>query len=141
METTPRHDQTTPQGQTTPLQELQHQLQVEIVEVDEHDRGAVLRLSGEVDMATAQGLVAAFVELANRRFTDVIVDASLVTFMDSTGLHALTQGKKRIHEVGSQIALIVSPQVRRLLELAFPEHLFAVRVDTMEQAREALGWD
>ena len=100
-----------------------------------------MRLSGEVDIATVQGLVAAFVELADRRLTQVIVDASLVTFMDSTGLHALTQGKKRIHEVGSQIALVVSPQVRRILELMFPEHLFAVRVDTMEQAREALGWD
>lgn len=60
---------------------------------------------------------------------------------NSSGLNVLVQGKKRIHEVGSRIALIVSPQVRRILELMFPEHLFAARVDTMEQAREALGWD
>ena len=127
--------------ETTPLQDQTTQLEVEIIAVEEHQHGAVLRLSGEVDLATAQRLVTAFLELADRRLTEVIIDASLVTFMDSTGVHALTQGKARIHEVGSRIALITSPQVRRVLELIFPEPLFAARVDTMEKAREALGWD
>lgn len=133
-QTTPQHDQTTPEDQNT-------QLLVEIVEWEGHEHRAVLRLSGEVDLATAPDLLAAFYELADRRLSDVIVDASLVTFMDSTGLHALTQGKARIHDEGSRIALITSPQVRRVLELIYPEPLFAARVDTMEQARKALGWD
>ncbi len=64
----------------------------------------------------------------------------MVTFMDSTGLHALVSGKDRIHGSGTTIALIASPQVRRVLELIFPEPLFAARVDTMDQARESLGW-
>lgn len=115
-------------------------LQIEILEVDDHQGGAVLRLTGEIDMATASRMQEAFQELADRRLTEVIVDASMVTFMDSTGLHALIEGKRQIHEVGSNLALVVSPQVRRVLELVFPEHLFAIRVDTMEQAREALGW-
>lgn len=115
-------------------------LQVDIIEVDGRDRGAVLGLSGEVDMATAPRLEAAFQELADRRLTELIVDASMVTFMDSTGLHALVKGKRQVHEVGSSIAVVVSPPVRRLFELAFPESLFPVRVDTIEQAREALGW-
>ncbi len=115
-------------------------LQVDILEVDNRDHGAVLRLSGEVDMATASRLEAAFKELADRRLTEVIVDASMVTFMDSTGLHALVKGKRQIHEGGFSMAVVVSPQVRRVLELVFPESLFAARVDTMEQAREALRW-
>lgn len=72
--------------------------------------------------------------------TEVIVDASSVTFMDSTGLHALVTGKGRMHGSGTTIALIASPQVRRVLELIFPDPLFAARVDTMEHARESLGW-
>lgn len=115
-------------------------LQVDILEVESRPTGAVLRLSGEIDMATVSRLQEAFQELADRRLTEVIVDASMVTFMDSTGLHALVEGKRQIHEVGSSLALVASPQVRRVLELAFPEQLFAARVDTMEQAREALGW-
>jgi len=126
--------------ETTPLKDHPTQLQIEIVDVEEHEHGAVLRLTGEVDIATVQSLVAAFIELADRKLTEVIVDASLVTFMDSTGLHALVEGKRQIHEVGSRIALVASPQVRRILELVFPEPLFAARVDTMEHAREALGW-
>lgn len=122
------------------MEEQTTQLQVDILDVDDSDHGAVLRLSGEVDMATAPRLGAAFQELADRRLTEVIIDASMVSFMDSTGLHALVKGKRQIHEVGSTLALVTSPQVRRVLELAFPEHLFAARVDTMEQAREALGW-
>jgi len=127
--------------ETTPLRDHTTQLQVEIVDVEGHERGAVLRLTGEVDIATVQRLVAAFIELADRKLTEVIVDASLVSFMDSTGLHALVEGKRQIHDVGSRIALVASPQVRRILELVFPEPLFAARVDSMEHAREALGWD
>lgn len=116
------------------------QLQIEISEVPGHPSGAVLRFVGEVDIATADTLAAAFEDLEARQLTEVIVDASMVTFMDSTGLHALVSGKDRIHGSGTTIALIASPQVRRVLELIFPEPLFAARVDTMDQARESLGW-
>lgn len=116
------------------------QLQIDIVEVPEHNGGAILKLVGEVDLATAGKLTEAFAELANRHLTEVIVDATEVGFMDSTGLHALIQGKGQIHEVGTAIALIASPQVRRVLELMFPEPLFASRVDTMEEAEGSLGW-
>ena len=116
------------------------QLQVDISEVAGHVRGAILRLEGEVDISTAARLEEAFRELADKRLTEVIVDASQVTFMDSTGLHALIDGKGRIHDLGTRIALVASPQVRRILELLFPDPLFAARVDSLEQAREALGW-
>jgi anti-sigma B factor antagonist len=122
------------------VEELNRYLEVDILDVDDRENGAVLRLSGEVDMGTASRLEAAFQELADRRLTEVIVDASMVTFMDSTGLHALVKGKQLIHETGSSLALVASPQVRRVLELVFPDPLVAARVDTMEQAREVLGW-
>jgi anti-sigma B factor antagonist len=122
------------------VEEQNTHLEVDILDVDDRESGAVLRLSGEVDMTTASKLETAFQELADRRLTEVIVDASTVTFMDSTGLHALVKGKQLIHEAGSNLALVASPQVRRVLELVFPDPLFAARVDTMEQARNALGW-
>jgi anti-sigma B factor antagonist len=122
------------------VEEQNTHLEVDILDVDDRESGAVLRLSGEVDMTTASKLETAFQELADRRLTEVIVDASTVTFMDSTGLHALVKGKQLIHEAGSNLALVASHQVRRVLELVFPDPLFAARVDTMEQARNALGW-
>lgn len=99
---------------------------------------AILRLAGEVDMATAPSLVSAFRDLADQSLTEVVIDASGVSFMDSSGLHALIQGKRIIHETGSRILLVTSRPVRLLLEVAFPESLFAGRFDSLEEAMDAL---
>ncbi|MFP4555071.1 MAG: STAS domain-containing protein, partial [Actinomycetota bacterium] len=66
--------------------------------------------------------------------TSVILDATDVTFMDSTGLHALIEGKRTLHEHGSQIFLVPSPQVQRVLELVFPDPLFASRLESVDEA-------
>jgi anti-anti-sigma factor len=80
-----------------------------------------------------------FQVIADRGLRSVIIDATDVTFMDSTGLHALVDGKRIIHETGTTIYLVPSSQVRRVLELAFPEPLFAARLDSVEEALAALG--
>ena len=76
--------------------------------------------------------------MAQEPYSAVIIDASGVTFMDSTGLHALVEGKKLIHENGTRIVLVPSRQVRRVLELVFPDPLFATRVETIEEALAAI---
>lgn len=102
------------------------------------DGAAILRLAGEVDVATAPSLVSAFRDLADQSLTEVIVDASGVSFMDSSGLHALIQGKRIIYEAGSRILLVTSRPIRMLLEVAFPEPLFAGRFDSLEEAMATL---
>jgi anti-sigma B factor antagonist len=103
------------------------------------DEAAILFLSGEIDLATAPQLVAHFQELADRGLTDVIVDAREVSFIDSTGLHGLIKGKRIIHEKGSQVILVPSLQMRRLLEMVFPEPIFTACVNSMEEAHAMLG--
>lgn len=99
---------------------------------------AVLVLSGEIDMATAPKMVSQFQELAETGLTEVIIDAREVSFVDSSGLHGLIEGKRIIHEKGSKIVLVPSRQVQRVLELVFPEPLFAARVDSMDEALATL---
>ena len=107
--------------------------------IDELPNGpAILVLSGEIDLTTAPKMVSKFQELADRGLTEVIVDAREVSFIDSTGLHGLVEGKRIIHEKGSTIVLVPSRQVRRVLEIIFPEPLFAFRVDTMDEAFDML---
>lgn len=120
-------------------QDSEPQLTAEIDETWQGEGAAVLRVVGEVDLASMNVLTGAFEDLVDRHLTDVIIDATGVTFMDSTGLHALVEGKRRIHEAGTTIVLIASPQVRRSLELVFPDPLFAARVETMEEALTALA--
>jgi anti-anti-sigma factor len=102
---------------------------------------ALMRLKGEVDLSSAQLLTDQFAKCAGQGFTDMVVDATEVTFMDSTGLHALIEGKRLVHDDGIRIFLVPSPQVRRVLELVFPEPLFAARLETVEQAIATIDGD
>jgi len=115
-------------------EEVQFSVDIEKV----RDGAAILRLAGEVDVATAPILVSSFRDLAEQKLTEVVVDTSGVTFMDSSGLHALIQGKGIIHDAESRILLVTSRAVRLLLEVAFPEPLFADRFDSFEEAMDAL---
>ena len=49
-------------------------------------------------------------------------------------LHALIEGKRVIHAQGTRMFLVPSTQVRRVLDLVFPEPLFAARVASVEEA-------
>jgi anti-anti-sigma factor len=98
------------------------------------DGVAILQLIGEIDLSSVETLSNQFVAISTLGLDHVVIDATEVTFIDSTGLHALTEGKRLIHERGTRIYLVPSPQVRRVLELVFPEPLFAARVDSVEEA-------
>ena len=75
----------------------------------EVDAGRVT-ISGEIDMATA-----ALVVDAVTKTTDVALDLSAVTFLDSTGLHALIELRQR----GALPPIVaVSEPVRRLMDLS-----------------------
>lgn len=102
------------------------------------ENAIVIRLSGEVDLSSAGLLSEQFEAIAGREPTSVILDATNVTFIDSTGLHALVEGKRILHERGSQIFLVPSRQVRRVLELVFPDPLFASRLSTVDEALAAI---
>jgi anti-anti-sigma factor len=104
-----------------------------------NDKTAVLRLSGEIDLSSVHVLGEQFEAIVGQHLPDVIVDATSVTFMDSTGLHALVEGKRALHESGTRIYLVPSSQVRRVLELVFPDPLFAARVASVDEALAAIG--
>lgn len=97
-----------------------------------------MRLSGEVDISSANLMSKQFESLAGQGKTAVVLDATKVTFMDSTGLHALVEGKRILHETGTQVFLVPSNQVRRVLELVFPDPLFAARMNSVDEAIAAL---
>lgn len=102
------------------------------------DSTVIVRLKGEVDISSAHLLTNQFSEMAADPHSTAILDATEVTFMDSTGLHALVEGKRALHDKGTRIFLVPSRQVRRVLDLVFPDPLFALRLDTVEEALSAL---
>jgi anti-sigma B factor antagonist len=115
-----------------------HDLTADIEPLSDVDDGAILRLVGEIDMMTIEVLREAFQGLVNRTLSNVVIDAREVTFLDSTGLHAFVEGKRLIHEQGSTIVMVPSRIVRRVLDLVFPDGLFATRVETIDEATAAV---
>lgn len=99
----------------------------------------VLKLCGEIDMGTCTALTEGFEMLAGKGLTDVIIDASEVSFMDSTGVHRFVDGKRTIHESGGRLFLVASAPVIRVLDLAYEGPLFAARFESVEDALAAIA--
>ena len=99
----------------------------------------ILRLSGEIDLATANSLIQRLTEISDEPPSDLIIDATDVGFMDSSGVHALIVGKGLVHAKNCRITLVVSEPVRRVLNLTYPDHQFATRVDSLSEAMELIS--
>lgn len=85
------------------------------VEVDPGRR--LVRVSGELDMATAPVLVAAAQSLADGS-SDLIVDLAGLTFIDSAGLNTLVELGVAAHDRGCNLRLRnMTGHVRRVVTL------------------------
>lgn len=91
--------------------------------VDEQRVGhrAVLTVAGEVDVSTAAQLRAA-IERAAAASSDVWLDFTGTTFMDSTGIHTVISARSRLAE-GQRRLVVICPEgpVLRVLKLTHVE--------------------
>ena len=91
------------------------------LQIDRSDQPgwAILSPSGEIDLATVGQLEDALAASIGNGDTDVAVDLTGVTFMDSTGLRALLAANQNLSESGHRLALIVAGgPVDRLLDIS-----------------------
>jgi anti-sigma B factor antagonist len=88
---------------------------------------AVVSAGGELDVDSAVGLDDAL-KLAASSALDVLVDLSLVTFVDSSALGVLLGARARANQMGGTVALVRPPDLARrllagtVLQQAFPVH-------------------
>ena len=76
----------------------------------------MVQLHGELDIASADGLADALVEVAG---ATVVVDLSDLTFMDSTGIGALVVARNRVLSKGLGQLIVTRPTgiVRKAMEI------------------------
>jgi anti-anti-sigma factor len=74
--------------------------------LETRDGEAVLRVAGEIDLLTAPDFISALGE-AQSAGGRLLVDLTDVSFMDSTGLRALLEARRRADGDGAVIALQV----------------------------------
>ena len=100
-------------------------LNVEIAQ----DRGdLVLRLAGDLDLSHSTEFIRCIDELTQMTLEPrIIVDASRVTFIDSTGTQALILANRRCLDVGGSL-LVRSPSepVERILQITGLGHVLTV---------------
>jgi anti-anti-sigma factor len=88
------------------------------LEVTSKGDATVIRVSGELDLATSPGLERELERLGSGDAPVLIVDLEALDFMDSTGLSVLVRAQQRAEETGQRFGLInSSQQVQRLLTL------------------------
>jgi anti-sigma B factor antagonist len=82
----------------------------------EVEGGHLVEVSGEVDLASAPQLFETLVQWSEG---DVHVDLSGVSYVDSSGLHALFRAERRANERGRRVIVHgTRPNVRRIMEIA-----------------------
>jgi anti-sigma B factor antagonist len=81
-----------------------------------HD--VVLRLRGELDLASAPEFESALSEAMNAEPCRIIVDLHSLDFMDCTGISLLIRAQQSAHALGHKLVLRRGPaQVQRLFQL------------------------
>ena len=83
----------------------------------EHDGYVVITVGGELDLATAPEL-ASLADQLTPTATNVIVDATQLSFCDSSGLRVLVLLANDRQAAGGVVAIVnAQPTVRRVLEI------------------------
>jgi anti-anti-sigma factor len=98
------------------------------------DATAAVRLSGELDMATAPQVRDCIDQLIAAGRPRIVVDLGDLAFCDSAGLTTFIQGDKHCAASGGWLRLIhPEGQVARLMELSGVLPLLQLRVDDQPQ--------
>jgi anti-anti-sigma factor len=98
------------------------------IEVERFDGPSIVRLAGELGMATAPRVRATLRALADGD-GDFALNLADVTFIDSAGLHLLVDAAKEFTGAGPLTLLDVPPEVLRPMELVGLSELASLRIE------------
>jgi anti-sigma B factor antagonist len=99
-------------------------LTVDVIPEGDH---VIVRLTGEIDLSTAQAVRDAALRAMRQHGGPLHIDLSGVTFMDSTGLEVLLSTRRRATLSGGQLQLIdPTHAVLRVLEVTGVDRLFQI---------------
>jgi anti-sigma B factor antagonist len=97
----------------------------------------VIALTGEVDLYTAPELKTQMLEVIANGSTDVVVDFTNTTFIDSTTLGVLVGGVKRLREKGGRLSIVCSDRnITKIFEITGLDRVFTIyptRAEALER--------
>jgi anti-sigma B factor antagonist len=100
------------------------------------DQGwTALRLDGEIDLSRQEELEDLILAHCNDRASDVIIDLSKVTFMDSTGLSWLARTQALLADFDCRMVVVVPAALGRIFEVTGLLNSF----DILESEKAGVG--
>lgn len=100
------------------------------------DRQVVISPAGEVDLYTAPELKQELLDAIESGATDVIVDLTLTTFIDSAALGVLVGAVRRLRERDGRLSIVCSERsIRKIFEITGLDRVLAIHASR----QEALG--
>jgi anti-sigma B factor antagonist len=104
------------------------------VTTSKRDEGAVVSVSGDIDLYTSPDLRKAIAKLAKKKISPLVVDLKQVDYMDSSGVATLVEGLQLTGRYdGSFRVSSLNEGVREVFELARLDKVFDV-YDDLDQA-------
>ena len=98
----------------------------------------VISLAGEVDLYTAPEFKQQLLEVIGQGGTEVVVDFTSTTFIDSTTLGVLVGGVKRLRANDGQLSLVCSDRnITKIFEITGLDRVFTIH-GTREDAVASL---
>lgn len=86
-----------------------------------------MSVNGEIDLATVDELNVAIQEVLTSDNSNLLVDLTDTSFMDSTGLKSLVMAERTFTEAGRSFALAVKPgPIWRLIELSGVDSMLTI---------------
>ncbi len=99
----------------------------------------VIELGGEVDLYTAPEFKERLVELIENGKTQIVVDLSEATFIDSTTLGVLVGGVKRLRPADGSLALVCSDEnITKIFEITGLDRVFPIH-ETRDEALSSVA--
>jgi anti-sigma B factor antagonist len=106
--------------------------------VDDRGDAIVIRLAGELDLYNANAVRQEIVRQTDRKPQRLVVDLSGVTFIDSTGLGVLIEGRSRLEDRSSFLLAAPGLETRRALEVSGLDRHFVVYASVEDALAAAL---
>jgi anti-sigma B factor antagonist len=106
------------------------------IRFSDHDRVAVARLMGEIDLSNADSIESAITESTPNRALALILDVSALDYLDSAGIHLVYRLREKLQARGQSLRLVIPAEspANDALRLAG----IAQVVDTAPTLEEAL---
>lgn len=94
-------------------------MELKITQAEGPDGWLVIITEGEIDLATAPRVDAAFDDAIENGAERIAIDLRTVSFMDSTGLRSVITAHRRLEMASGRFAVVADDgPARRLLEVA-----------------------